>query len=321
MLRYFLKRLLSSIPLLLGITLISFILINLAPGSPLNEWADPNLSIEDTQKIKTNLGLNDPIIIQYARWLKEALKGNLGRSYSYSKPVTEMLKERMPATLLLSISSLILILGITLPLGLISGAKKDSFFDNFVLIFSFIGLSIPTFWLGLMLILGFSLRLNILPTSGFMNPQLSDATLWVQIIDISKHLALPLLTIVIGGLASLTRYHRFGIIKILSQDYILAAKARGISKTKLLFIHAFKNASIPIITILGLSLPGLIGGSFVIEYIFSWPGMGQLGISSIFSRDYPVIMGSIVFSSILIILGNLLADIAYTYADPRISLK
>ncbi|MBT6121675.1 ABC transporter permease [bacterium] len=208
-----------------------------------------------------------------------------------------------------------------MPLGLISGAKKDSFFDNFVLIFSFIGLSIPTFWLGLMLILGFSLRLNILPTSGFMDPQLSDATLWVQIIDISKHLALPLLTIVIGGLASLTRYHRFGIIKILSQDYILAAKARGISKTKLLFIHAFKNASIPIITILGLSLPGLIGGSFVIEYIFSWPGMGQLGISSIFSRDYPVIMGSIVFSSILIILGNLLADIAYTYADPRISLK
>ena len=321
MLRYFLKRLLSSIPLIIGITFISFILINLAPGSPLNEWADPSLSIEDTQKIKTNLGLNDPIIIQYGRWLKEALKGNLGRSYSYSKPVTEMLKERMPATLLLSISSLILILGITLPLGLISGAKKDSFFDNFVLIFSFIGLSIPTFWLGLMLILGFSLRLNILPTSGFMNPQLSDATLWVQIIDISKHLALPLLTIVIGGLASLTRYHRFGIIKILSQDYILAAKARGISKTKLLFIHAFKNASIPIITILGLSLPGLIGGSFVIEYIFSWPGMGQLGISSIFSRDYPVIMGSIVFSSILIILGNLLADIAYTYADPRISLK
>jgi peptide/nickel transport system permease protein len=321
MLRYFLKRLLSSIPLIIGITFISFILINLAPGSPLNEWADPSLSIEDTQKIKTNLGLNDPIIIQYGRWLKEALKGNLGRSYSYSKPVTEMLKERMPATLLLSISSLILILGITLPLGLISGAKKDSFFDNFVLIFSFIGLSIPTFWLGLMLILGFSLRLNILPTSGFMDPQLSDATLWVQIIDISKHLALPLLTIVIGGLASLTRYHRFGIIKILSQDYILAAKARGISKTKLLFIHAFKNASIPIITILGLSLPGLIGGSFVIEYIFSWPGMGQLGISSIFSRDYPVIMGSIVFSSILIILGNLLADIAYTYADPRISLK
>ena len=183
------------------------------------------------------------------------------------------------------------------------------------------GLAIPTFWLGLMFILLFSLKLNWFPTAGFLDPTLLHTSFWQQALNITKHLMLPLLTILVGGIAGLTRYHRFGIITILHQDYIKAARARGISEKIILFKHAFKNAVLPIITILGLDLPGLISGSFIIEFIFSWPGMGQLGVSAVFARDYPILMGSIFFSAVLIILGNLLADLAYGWCDPRIRKK
>tara|TARA_A100001015_G_C15039600_1_gene738729 strand:+ start:197 stop:1162 length:966 start_codon:yes stop_codon:yes gene_type:complete len=313
-----LKRLLTAIPLLIGITFISFMLMQWAPGDPSSMLMDPQIKPEDMAMIKANLGLDKPYLHQYLIWLRELVQGNFGYSYSTGQPVLRIIIERLPATLILSISSLLFILCITFPLGLISGYKKESWFDHSVTLISFIGLSIPTFWLGLVFILYFSLDLGILPSSGFHNPLLSHASLWVRTLDIAQHLCLPLFTIVIGGIAGLTRYHRFGIIKILKADYILAARARGISEKRLLFKHAFKNAALPIITILGLQLPGLISGSFVIEYIFAWPGMGQLGVSAVFARDYPVLMGTLFFSAILIIVGNLLADLAYSAIDPRI---
>ncbi|MFC1616693.1 ABC transporter permease [Candidatus Margulisiibacteriota bacterium] len=315
---YITKRLLISIPILIAMTFLAFTIMHLAPGDPGKMFMDPNVSVQDLVQIKENLGLDKPIVLQYGYWLKNLLQGNFGYSYISGKPVLGSISERLPATIILSVSSLILILIITMFLGLFSGAKQNSPFDHIVTILTFIGLSIPTFWLGLMLILFFSLKLNWLPTAGFLDPGLYSAPILLRILDILKHLALPLLTILIGGIASLTRYHRFGIIKILNEDYIKAARARGISETRILFKHAFKNAALPIITILGLSLPGLIGGSFVIEYIFSWPGMGQLGIEAIFARDYPILMGTILFSSILIIFGNLCADLAYSFIDPRI---
>ncbi|MCP4051374.1 MAG: ABC transporter permease [bacterium] len=306
------------LPLVTGMTFLAFAVMHFAPGDPGTMFMNPDTRAEDYVQIKNNLGLDKPVIIQYFYWLLNVFKGNLGYSYISGESVFITIIERLPATLILSVSSLILIFTVTFPLGLIAGFKKGSYIDHTITVLSFIGLSIPAFWLGLVLIIIFSLKLNLFPTSGFLDPALYSASFFVRAMDVLKHLVLPLATIIIGGVAGLTRYHRFGIISILKQNYITAAYARGISDRIILFKHAFKNAALPVITILGMQLPSLIGGSFIIEYIFSWPGMGQLGISAIFSRDYPVLMGTLLFSSILIITGNLIADIAYACADPRI---
>ncbi|MBT5855568.1 ABC transporter permease [bacterium] len=315
---YLIKRLLSAIPLLIGITFISFSLMKLAPGDATSMYRDPSISQADIAQIRSNLGLDQPLVVQYAKWLNNTIHGNLGYSFVTGEPTSKAIGDRIGATLLLSCASFGIILVITFFLGLWSGYKKGSRFDDWVTIITFVGMSIPTFWLGLILILVFSLTLNVFPTSGYSNPFLSEASSLVRLGDIFHHMTLPLLTIVIGGVAGLTRYHRFGIISILNQDYIRAARARGISESIILFKHAFKNACLPIITILGLSLPGLISGSFVVEYIFAWPGLGQLGVQAVFARDYPIIMGTLLMSSVLIISGNLLADIAYAKIDPRI---
>ena len=294
-------------------------MMHLAPGDPTLMYLDPNVSAQDLDQVKKNLGLDRPLLMQYFYWLKELSQGNLGYSFVTGKPVVEAILERLPATLILSIASLVLILLITFPLGIICGYKKDTWVDDSITIFSFLGLSIPTFWLGLIFILIFSLQLNIFPTSGFLDPLLSDASFFKKASNIAYHMVLPLGTIIIGGIAGLIRYNRFSMIKILAQDYITSARARGLKESRILFKHALKNAMLPIITILGLDLPSLISGSFIIEYIFSWPGMGQLGVQAVFQRDYPILMATILFSSILIIIGNLLADIGYAYVDPRIS--
>ena len=315
---YLLKRLLGAVPLLLGITFISFSIMIFAPGDPTNFYKDPHVTEADLAQIRENLGLNDPFYVQYGKWLKELSQGNLGYSIVSGQPVLTAIKDRIPATLLLSIPALLLIVMLTFPLGLLSGYKHGSWFDHAVTFFSFFGMALPTFWVGLVFILIFSVNLGWFPTSGFSTPSLVHATIWVRSWDIMCHMVLPLMTIVIGGLAGLTRYLRFGVISILAQEYIKAARARGISERRLLFKHAFKNACLPVITILGLQLPGLIGGSFVIEFIFAWPGMGKLGVDSVFARDYPVLMGILLFSSLLIILGNLLSDMLYAKVDPRI---
>jgi len=307
--------------MLLGITLIAFFIMKAAPGDPVSMYMDPSISRVDQQIIRQNLGLDQPLVVQYVIWLKNIFKGQLGYSYVTGKPVFTMLIERLPATLLLSLSSLVLVLVITFPLGLISGYKKESWLDDAVTFFSFLGMSIPTFWLGLMLILIFSFGLNWFPTSGFMDPLLYDAPWYKQVGSILHHMCLPLVTIMVGAIAGLTRYNRFGIIKILGQDYITAARARGINEKTILFKHAFKNTLLPIITILGLDLPSIISGSYIIEYIFSWPGMGQLGVQAVFQRDYPILMATILFSSVLLIIGTLISDLCYAIADPRIAKK
>ena len=315
-----LKRLVMMVPMLIGITLVSFWIMHLAPGDPTSMMFDPRMSAQDLAQLRTNLGLNQPLIVQYGKWLTQLCQGNFGYSFVTGKPVLTTILERLPATLLLSITSLLLILAITLPLGIYSGAKAHSWFDKAVTSFTFLGMAIPTFWLGMMLILVFSLWIGLFPSSGFLDPELSDTPLINQMLNIAWHACLPVITLVIGGLASLTRYHRSGTLKLLNQDFIRAARARGLSEKRILFKHVFKNAALPLVTILGLELPSLIGGAFVVEYVFAWPGMGQLGISAIFSRDYPIIMGILLISSVLLIIGNLLADLAYAWIDPRISL-
>ncbi len=313
------KRLIQAIPLVFGASFVSFLMMHLAPGDPTIMFMDPSVSQNDLDQVRENLGLNAPLLVQYFHWVSALLQGNFGYSYITGQPVFDAICERLPATLLLSVASLSLILLITFPLGILCGYKKDTRVDDSITIFSFLGLSIPTFWLGLMFILVFSLQLDWLPTSGFMDPLLRDAPWYQQLASVLRHMALPLLTITVGGIAGLIRYNRFSMIKILAQDYITAARARGLSERRICFKHALKNALLPIITILGLDLPSLIGGSFIIEYIFSWPGMGQLGVQAVFQRDYPILMATIFFSSVLIIIGNVLADVSYAMADPRIS--
>ena len=262
--RYFFKRILTAIPLLFGICFLSFMMMHLAPGDPTLMFMDPSVSASDLDQVRKNLGLDQPLMVQFFLWLKQFFQGNLGYSYVTGKPVVQAIFERLPATLLLSISSLVLILLITFPLGILCGYKKDTWIDDSITIFSFLGLSIPAFWLGLMFILLFSLQLDFFPTSGFMDPLLYEASLIQKVGNILYHMFLPLLTILVGGIAGLIRYNRFGMIKILAQDYITSARARGLSEKRILFKHALKNALLPIITILGLDLPSLVSGSFII---------------------------------------------------------
>lgn len=296
--KFIFNRLLQLIPLLLGISLLSFLVMHLAPGDPTALFIDPNIDPLELARVRANWGLDQPIIIQYLVWLKNALLLDFGRSYTTGLPVITEIGERLPMTLLLMIPSFILTLLITIPVGVISAVKKNSWFDNLFTFFSFAGMAIPTFWLGLMLMLVFSVKLHWLPAVG--------------------NLALPLITMTIGSLAGLTRYQRGAMLEVLNQEYIRVARAKGLPERLVIFKHALRNALLPTITILGLSLPDLFGGAFVIETIFAWPGMGRLGVQAIFQRNYPTIMGIVMVSAILIIVGNLLADIAYAIVDPRI---
>jgi peptide/nickel transport system permease protein len=296
--KYFIHRLLQLIPLLIGISLVSFFVMHLAPGDPTALFIDPNVKPEELARVRVNWGLDQPIYVQYFLWLKNALLLDFGRSYTTGQPVVTEIAERLPYTLLLMIPSYLLTLLICIPLGVISAVKKNSWFDNVFTILSFAGMAIPTFWLGLMLMLVFSVQLRWLPAVG--------------------GIVLPLITMTIGSLAGLTRYQRAAMLEILSQDFIRTARAKGLPERVVIFKHALRNALIPIVTIIGLSLPDLFGGAFIVETIFAWPGMGRLGVQCIFQRNYPMIMGVVMFSAVLIVLGNLLADVGYALVDPRI---
>lgn len=296
--KFILRRALQLIPLLLGISLISFLVMHLAPGDPTALFIDPNVRPEELSRVRANWGLDQPIYIQYFIWLKNALFLDFGRSYTTGQPVMNEIAERLPMTLLLMVPSYLLTLLICIPVGVISAVKKGSWFDNTFTFLSFAGMAIPTFWLGLMLMLIFSVKLHWFPAVG--------------------NIILPLITMTIGSLAGLTRYQRAAMLEVLNQDFIRTARAKGLPERVVIFKHALRNALIPIVTILGLSLPDLFGGAFIIETIFAWPGMGRLGVQSIFQRNYPVIMGVVMFSALLIVLGNLLADILYAVVDPRI---
>lgn len=317
--RLIIKRVILLIPMLIGITFISYSLMLLAPGDPTSMMIDPKISAEDLMRIKANMGLDKPVVVQYFIWLKNIVKGNLGYSYINGRPVLGLILERLPATLLLMFSSMILTVLLTTVLGVFSAVKNRSYFDNLVTIFTFTGMSIPTFWLALVMIMFLSLKLGWFPSSGMQDIMKGEQGVFLQIVDVMYHMTLPLLTMTIGSLAGLTKYMKVGMLKVLSLEYITAARSNGFSERKIIFGYALKNAVLPVITILGMSIPVLVGGSFIIEYIYAWPGMGRLGVDSIFMRDFPVIMGIILMSSILIILGNLAADIVYALVDPRIA--
>ena len=309
------KRLINAIPLLFAISIVAFLLIKLAPGDPVQNFVRPDMNPEDIERIRKSLGLDQPIHVQYLSWLQNILTGNFGYSLINHRPVLDLIIERLPATLGLMGTSLVLSLLIAIPLGLFTAAKKNSVFDKVANFISYIGISIPGFWFALLLIYLFSLKLDLLPSMGMRT--IGVDSVW----DIVKHGILPCIVLAFQNISVYMRYIRSSTITQLEEDYVQIQYAFGSTKLKVLFKHVLKNVLLPIITIIGLSIPNLVGGAFITETVFSWPGLGLLGVTSIFSFDYPIIMAITLLSSIMLILGNLLADILYSVVDPRIRLR
>ena len=320
---YLIKRLVSMIPLLLGITVISFMVIHLAPGGPTNLQTDlnPKITAEARARLEKIYGLDKPLHTQYLLWLKRLVVLDLGNSFSTDgRPVLDKIIERIPITILINALSMFLIILIAIPIGVISASYQNSFFDKFTTVFVFIGFAVPTFWLALLLMIFFGVKLGWLPISGLKSLNYEYLPDVGMIMDRVKHLILPIFVSAFGGLAGLSRYTRANMLEIIRQDYIMTARSKGLAERVVIFKHALRNALLPVITILGLSVPGLIGGSVIFETIFAIPGMGQLFYMSVMARDYPVIMGILVIGAVLTLMGNLIADISYALADPRIKI-
>lgn len=310
---YIIRRLLIAIPILFGITIINFIIINLAPGNPVEMFIDPNVPPEVLEARKEALGLNDPLYVQYYHWLVNVLQGNLGYSFVTYQPVTDLIMERLGPTVLLMISSLLFGLIVAIPMGILSAVKQYSALDYLATGGAFLGISLPNFFLGMALIYIFALKLNLLPTGGLFTLG-GDRSAG----DMLLHLILP--TVVLGAhiAGKFIRYVRSSVLEILGQDYIRTARAKGLREFWVVNKHGFRNALIPIITVIGLEIPLLMGGSVVVEQVFQWPGIGQLMISSILSRDYPTLMALNLLAAIIVVVVNLVTDIVYSIADPRI---
>ncbi len=323
MLEYIARRLLFMIPLLLGITIITFVVIHLSPGGPADMLTglSPKISAEAKVRLRSLYGLDKPLHVQYWLWLSRLVRLDFGESFKDGRLVIMKILERLPATLLLNVLSLLVIFFLALPIGILSAVRQDSFFDKGMTIFVFMGFSVPAFWLALLLMLLFGVVLGWLPISGMHSVNFPYFTFWGKLWDIIKHLILPVFVSAFGGLAYLSRYSRTSMLEVLRQDYIRTARAKGLPENKVIYRHALRNALIPIVTLLGLSLPALIGGGFIFETIFAWPGMGRLGYQAIMARDYPVIMGVGVIAALLTLLGNLIADITYAFVDPRIRYR
>lgn len=318
---YLLKRLLMMAPLMVGITLITFMVIHLAPGEPIDKMTDmnPKMSAQAKQKMRELYNLDKPLPVQYALWFKRFVKLDFGTSFSPdNRPVLDKIMERMPITLFINVVSLAVIFMVAIPLGVLSATRPHTLFDKAATLFVFLGFSTPGFWLSLLLMILFGVELGWLPISGIRSITFEEFTPWGKFMDYSRHLILPVLISSLTSLTFLSRITRQNMLEVIRQDYITTARAKGCSENSVVFHHALRNALLPIVTIIGLSVPSLIGGSVIFETVFSIPGMGMLFYESVMSRDYPLVMGILIIGAGLTLVGNLLADISYAFADPRI---
>lgn len=312
MLKYTIRRLGSSAVVMVLITMITFAIIQLAPGGPAI-LLDEQLTEEDRQQIRANLGLDKPIPVQYLYWAKSLATGDLGISYLEREPVSDLLARRLPNTVMLAGVSLAMAILIGIPVGILSASRTYSVWDYTVTFFSMVGISIPNFWFGILMIILFSVTLGWLPSAG-MYTLGGDKGLG----DLIQHMLMPALVLAFSPLATVARYTRSSMLGVIKLDYIRTAKAKGLSERKVLFKHALKNALIPVVTVVGLLLPQLVGGSVIIEKIFAWPGMGRLAADAAFRRDYPVIMGVTIIVAMMVVLVNLITDLMYAYLNPKI---
>jgi peptide/nickel transport system permease protein len=321
MLAYLLKRFFMLLPLFIGITLITFVVIHLAPGEPVEMQTalSPKASAKSRERLREYYGLDKPLHVQYLSWLGRLSRLDFGRSFSPDgRPVIDKIKERIPVTLTINFIALLLEFGLAIPIGIIAATNRNSLIDKGITLFVFIGFAVPTFWLSLLMMYIFGVKLGILPISGLHSLGGDRLTGIAWLLDTAKHLILPLGVATFGALAGLSRYTRATMLEVLGQDYITTARGKGLPERLVIYRHALRNALLPVITILGFSLPGLIGGSVIFETIFAIPGMGQLFYQGVMSRDYPLVMGILVIGALLTLIGNLLADLLYAVADPRI---
>jgi peptide/nickel transport system permease protein len=321
MARYLIRRLLMMIPILLGITIISFGVMQLAPGKPtdLATAENPKATPEAKERLTKLYGLDKPLYVQYANWLGRIVRLDFGESFSPDRrPVIDKIAETIPITIGINLLSIFLIILVAVPIGIFSATNQNSLFDKAATVFVFVGFAVPTFWLALLMMRLFGIQLDWLPISGVKSITYDLLSPLGKVWDITKHLIMPVALSAFGGLAGLSRYMRSNMLEVIRQDYIVTARAKGLPERVVIYKHALRNALMPVITILGLSVPGLVGGSVIFESIFSIYGMGRLFYASVMARDYPVIMGILVIGAVLTLAGNLLADVSYAVVDPRI---
>lgn len=318
--RFLVRRLLQMIPLLLGISILSFLIIKSAPGDPLVVYIDPNKpppSAEDMANLRAKLGLDQPVMVQYVSWLGSALQGDLGFSLTGRRAVSAEIGDRLPATMLLGLSSLLVALLLSIPIAILSAVRRYTLLDYIITTLSFIGISMPAFFLALLLMQIFSVQLRWLPTTGMRDVRENYQGM-AAVADVALHLILPTIALGTASLARWVRYQRSSLLDVLSQDYIRTARAKGVPEGRILRFHALRNALMPLVTLVGLSIPQLVSGSFIVEFVFGWPGLGLLAVNAALKRDFPIIMGVTMLTAIFIVLGSFLADLAYHWIDPRI---
>jgi peptide/nickel transport system permease protein len=311
--QYLIRRLLITVPVLFGITILCYLILSLTPGDPVQMLISPTISEADIEIKRRALGLDQPVAVRYVRWLAELTRGNLGYSFSSGTPVTRRVGERIGPTLTLTVTALALSYLIAIPIGVIVATRRYSWIDYVATFVAFLGISLPTFFLGLAGIYVFALRWPVLPVGGTETLGGDGGTG-----DLIYHLILPASVLAVAGAGALMRYVRSSMLDVLGQDYVRTARAKGVIEAVVRRRHALRNALIPVITIAGLQLPGLLAGAVVTEQIFEWPGMGRLTIEAINQRDYPVLMGITLVTALLVAAGSLLADLAYSIVDPRI---
>jgi len=319
MLQFFLKRSGQLLITLLGITVLTFGIMHLAPGEPTVVQSEMNqkVSAQAREQLRKLYGLDQPLWKQYGDWLERLVRFDFGNTFTDGRPVATVIAEKIPITLAINLLSLILIIAVSVPIGVYAAVRQHSPFDKMTTVFVFIGFAMPGFWLALLLMLLFGIYLGWLPISGYETLGVS-MSFGERLIDWGRHLLLPVFVSAFGGLAGFSRYVRSSMLEVTLQDYIRTAKAKGLDERTIIYKHAFRNSLIPIVTLLGLSLPGLIGGSVIFETIYAIPGMGQLFYQAVTSRDYPVVMGITVIGAILTLLGNFLADLSYGLVNPKV---
>ncbi|MGI6627196.1 MAG: ABC transporter permease [Bacillota bacterium] len=313
--QYLIRRLIYSITGLLLISCLLFVMLQLAPGGPTILLGE-TLSETDKRELARNLGMDKPIHIRLWRWLSSLLRGNMGFSFNAAEPALSVIMDRLPNTLLLASSAMVLSCLIAIPVGVVAATRRYSLLDYSVTLGSFLGISMPGFWLGLLLITLLSVKWRILPSAGITSIGAGGS-----FGDRIKHLIMPTITLSTGLIGEIARYTRSSMINVLGEDYVRTAKAKGLSERKTVYRHALRNALIPVVTVVAGIVPSLLGGAVITETVFAWPGMGRLGVESALSRDYPVVMGLVVIISTLVVVLNFIVDMLYGWLDPRVRMR
>jgi len=315
---YIIRRILQMIPVFVGIIFILFALLEMSPGTPVSHMMNPKMTVEQKQELLTKMGLDRPWYERFITWFKEAAQGNLGQSVKHKKPVTEVIKDFIGPTLLLSLTSLLFAVFIGIPIGILSATKQYSFADNALTVFSLIGISLPAFFFALLLLKYFAVDIQIFPLFGLQNATLRSNNGFVKFMDIAWHLVLPTLVLGLSQAATFMRYTRSSMLEVIRQDYIRTARSKGLKEKVVIYKHALRNAMIPIVTLLAFSIPGLLSGAVMTETIFALPGLGKTSVDASMTKNIPLILGINAMLAMLVLLSTLIGDIMYAVVDPRV---